>query len=120
VRNTARCAAVTMLRNGRSRSPKYAAFHLQYCAGRVASDGRVLERSVLLVDPYPAFGAPRIDETNLVEHQTFELASDQSRTLLGRTIRTVQTNLNQVYAALGDFFVSHCPSISELLHPGMN
>jgi hypothetical protein len=104
-------------------SPKsawYLAFHLQYCSGRVAPDGRVLERSVLPVDPYPASGATHTDETSLVEHQAFELASDQSRTLLGRTIRQVQTNLNQVYAALGDFFVSHCPSTSELLHPGMN
>jgi ABC-type transporter Mla subunit MlaD len=50
----------------------------------------------------------------------FELVSDQSRTLLGRTARKVQTDLNQVYAALGDFLVDRSPSISELLHPGMN
>jgi hypothetical protein len=96
------------------------AFRQQYCSGRVAPDGRVLERSVLLIDPYPSSGATGIDATCLVEHQTFELASDQSRTLLGRTTRKVQTNLNQVYAALGNFFVDRCPSISDLLHPGMN
>lgn len=98
----------------------YLAFQRQYCPGRVAPDGRVMDRSVLLIDPYPDPGAPATDETSLVQHQSFELTSDQSRTLLARTTRKVQTNLNQVYAALGDFFVGRCPSISELLHPGMN
>jgi hypothetical protein len=96
------------------------AFQQQYCAGRVAADGRVMERSVLLIDPYPNLGASSTVEVSLVAHQTFELASDQSRTVLARTTRKVQTNLNQVYAALGDFLVSRCPSISALLHPGTN
>jgi hypothetical protein len=98
----------------------YLAFQQRYCSGRVAADGRVMERSVLLIDPYPDPGAASTDATSLVAHQTFELASEQSRTLLGRTTRRAQTNLNQVYTALGDFFVGRCPSISELLHPGMN
>lgn len=97
----------------------YQAFQQQYYPGRVAPDGRIMERSVLVIDPYPDSGAPST-ETRFVEHHTFELASEQSRTLLGRTTRKVQTNLNQVYAALGDFFVGRGPSISELLHPGMN
>lgn len=104
-------------------SPKsawYRAFRQQYCSGRVASDGHVLERSVLLIDPYPACGTAGTGQTRLVEHERFELASDQSRTLLVRTGRKVQTNLNQVYAALGKFFVDRCPSTNELLHPGMN
>jgi hypothetical protein len=104
-------------------SPKSAwclAFQKQYCSGRVSPDGRVLVRDVLLIDAHPAFRSTDIDESSLVEHQAFELASDQSRTLVGRTTRKVQTNLNQVYAALGDFYVGRCPSTSELLHPGMN
>lgn len=96
------------------------AFQQQYCAGRIAADGRVMERSVLLIDPYPDSGVPSTVGVSLVAHQSFELASDQSRTVLGRTTRKVQTSLNQVYAALGDFFASQCPSISALLHPGMN
>lgn len=104
-------------------SPKsvwYQALQQHYCSGRIAPDGRVMERRVLLIDPYPDPGAISTDATGLVEHQTFELTSEQSRILLGRTVRKVQTNLNQVYAALGEFFVGRCPSISELLHPGMN
>jgi hypothetical protein len=98
----------------------YQAFQQQYCSGRIAPDGRVLERTVLPVDPYPASGAADGAKSNLPERQTFELVSDQSRTLLGRTARKVQTDLNQVYAAMGDFLVDRSPSTSELLHPGMN
>lgn len=101
-------------------SPWRLAFRQQYCSGRVALDGSMLERSVLLIDPYPASEASGTDETCFVVHQTFELVSDQSRTLLGRTTRKVQTSLNQVYAALGNFFVDRCSSTQELLHPGMN
>lgn len=104
-------------------SPKsawYLAFRQQYCSGRVSPNGRILERDVLRIDPHPASRATDIEASSLVEHQTFELASDHSRTLFGRTTRHVQTSLNQVYAALGDFFVGHSPSTSELLHPWMN
>lgn len=95
-------------------------FQQRYCSGRVSQDGKVLERDVLLIDPQPAPGATDVEESSLVEHQSFELTSDQSRALLGRTTRKVQTNLNQVYASLGDFFVGRCLSTSELLHPGMS
>jgi hypothetical protein len=94
-------------------------FQQQYCSGRVSPDGRILARSVLLIDPYPVQGAPGVDEEGLVQQQRFDLVSDQSRTLLGRTARGVQTRLNQVYAALGEFFVGNCPSVHELLHPRM-
>lgn len=98
------------------RSTWYPAFQENYCSGRVSRDGRVLQRHVLFVDPYPAFGVIDIG-AGLVERQTFELVSEQSRILLGRTAQSVQARLNQVYAALGDFFVDRCPSVSELLHP---
>lgn len=100
-------------------SPKsiwYPAFQENYCSGRVSRDGRVLQRHVLFVNPYPPSGAIDIG-ADLVEPQTFELVSEQSRIHLGRTARSVQARLNQVYAALGDFFVDRCPSVSELLHP---
>jgi len=98
----------------------YQVFQQQYCSGRIAPDGRVLERNVLLIDPHPASRATDGEKRNPLERQTFELVSDQSRTLLGRRARKVQTDLNQVYTALGDFFVGRCSSVSELLHPGMN
>jgi hypothetical protein len=103
-------------------SPKsewYQACQKQYCAGLVSPDGRVLERTVLLLDPYPSHGAAGIEENNPVQLQTFELVSEQSRAVLGRTTRQVQVKLNQVYAALGNFFVHHCPSVKDLLHPSM-
>jgi hypothetical protein len=93
-------------------------FQQQYCSGRVAPDGRILARNVLLIDPYPAPDSQEVNGEGLVQ-QRFDLASDQSRTLLGRTARGVQTRLNQVYAALGEFFVGNCPSVHELLHPRM-
>lgn len=94
-------------------------FQQQYCSGRISPDGRILARSVLLIDPYPAPDAPEVNGEGLVQQQRFDLASDQSRTLLGRTARGVQTRLNQVYAVLGEFFVGNCPSVHELLHPRM-
>jgi hypothetical protein len=95
------------------------AFQQKYCSGRVSPDGRILARSVLPIDPHPTPDAPAGDEEGLVQQQRFDLVSDQSRTLLGRTARGVQTGLNQVYAALGEFFVGNCPSVHELLHPRM-
>jgi hypothetical protein len=85
-----------------------------YRSGCVAADGRTLARTVLSIDPHPAQW--RGDEAP-VEQQQFELASEYARTLNGRTIRQVQTALNQVYAALGECFVQRCPSVSALLHP---
>lgn len=75
---------------------------------------------MLPLDPHPAVRAGGSRDAGFVEHQTFELVSERSRALLGRTGRKVQTDLNQVYAALGDFLADRCPSARELLHPGMN
>jgi hypothetical protein len=97
----------------------YLAFQSQYRSGRVAADGHFLERSVLLLDPYHPDGLANADGTNLVQRQTFELTSERSRTVLGRTARQVQVRLNQVYAALGNFFVEHCAAVTDLLHPSL-
>lgn len=97
----------------------YAAFQEHYCSGRVTADGRILGRNTLLIDSHPAFAQAGTAEKTLVERQTFELVSAQSRALLARTARSVQTKLNQVLAALGRFFADHCPSVSALLHPSM-
>jgi hypothetical protein len=101
------------------KSPWYRAFQTQYCAGRVSVDGRVLERTVLTIDPYSQLAETDSKAGNFAERQTFDLASTQSRSLHGRMARQVLATLNQVYAALGDFFVTHCPSVRELLHPCM-
>jgi hypothetical protein len=85
-----------------------------YRSGCVAPDGRMLARTVLRIDPHPAQW--RGDEAS-VEQQQFELSSEYVRTVNGRTVRQVQTALNQVYAALGECFVQRCPSVSALLHP---
>jgi hypothetical protein len=89
----------------------------EYCAGHIAPDGLVLDRTALLIDPYPIDRVPDIQEKNLLQRQRFRLLPMQSRTLLGVTSREVQVKLNQVYAALGEFFVSQCPSVTDLLHP---
>jgi hypothetical protein len=100
-------------------SPWYRAFQTQYCSGRVSVDGRILERTVLTIDPHSHFEETDSKAGNFAERQTFELASTQSCSHHGRTVRKVLATLNQVYAALGDFFVTHCPSVRELLHPWM-
>ena len=92
----------------------YRGVQAHYRSGCVAPDGRTLARTVLPIDPHP--GQWRGDEAP-VEQQQFELASEHARTVNGRTIRQVQTTLNQVYAALGECFVQRCPSVSALLHP---
>jgi len=96
----------------------YAAFHEHYRAGRISPDGQVLERSVLPLDPLPPHAVTTIDALT-VTGEMFDLVSAQSQTVLGRTSRNVQEKLNQVYAALGAFFVANCPSVRELLHPQM-
>jgi hypothetical protein len=97
----------------------YQACQKQYRAGLVSPGGRVLERTISPLDPYHSEGAAVIEENNPVQQQTFEMVSEQSRVVLGRTARQVQVKLNQVYAALGNFFVDHCPSVKDLLHPSM-
>jgi hypothetical protein len=92
----------------------YQGVQAHYRSGCVAPDGRMLARTVLPIDPHPAQW--RGDEAS-VEQQQFELASEYARTVNGRTVRQVQTALNQVYAALGECFVQRCPSVSALLHP---
>lgn len=98
-------------------SPCYLAVQQRYCAGRVSLDGLVLRRAHVPLDPMPDAAAIATPGQDLVHQQEFELGSPQSRILLTRTARQVQTRLNQVYAALGESFVTHCPSVSELLHP---
>lgn len=85
-----------------------------YRSGCVAPDGRTLARTVLPMDLQPAQWQG--DEAR-VEWQQFELAAEHARVVNGRTIRQVQTALNQVYAALGRCFVQRCPSVAALLHP---
>lgn len=92
----------------------YRSVQAHYRSGCVAPDGRTLARTVLPIDPHPArWGG---DEAS-IEQQQFELAPAYMRTLNDRTIRQVQTALNQVYAALGGCFVQRCPSVGALLHP---
>lgn len=102
-----------------AKSPWYRAFQAQYCSGRVTVDGRILERTALTIDPHSRVAETASKAGNFAERQTFELASTRSCSLHGRTARKVLATLNQVYAALGDFFVTHCPSVRELLHPCM-
>jgi len=97
----------------------FAAFQERYRAGRISSEGRVLERSVLFLDPVPRHGGSGIDALTVTGDQKFDLVSAQSRLVLGRTSRNVQEKLNHVYAALGAFLVANCPSVQELLHPRM-
>lgn len=89
-----------------------------YRAGHVSPNGRVLERTVLLLDPCPSQEAG-IGEKNPVEKHTFDLASGQSQAVLARAARQVQMTLNQVYTALGSSFAQHCPSVKDLLYPSM-
>lgn len=91
----------------------YRGLQRHYRSGCVASDGRTLARTVLPIGPHPAQW--REDAAPVEQH--FELGSEYARTLYGRTIRQVQMALNQVYAALGAFFVQRCPSPGALLHP---
>lgn len=91
----------------------YRGLQRHYRSGCIAPDGRTLARTVLPIDPHPAQW--RADEAPV--EQQFELASAYARTLHGRTIRQVQMALNQVYAALGTWFVQRCPSVGALLHP---
>jgi hypothetical protein len=95
-------------------SPWYRGVQAHYRSGCVAPDGRTLARTVLPIDPHSAQWHG--DEAP-VERQQFELAPEYAHTLNGRTIRQVQTALNQVYAALGARFVQQCPSVGALLHP---
>jgi hypothetical protein len=87
---------------------------MNYRSGCVAPDGCTLSRTVLAIDPLPT---GRLGDEIPVEHQQFEVAPAYARTVNGRTIRQVQSALNQVYAALGECFVQHCPSVGALLHP---
>jgi hypothetical protein len=96
------------------RSCWYRGLQEHYRSGCIAPDGRTLARTVLPIDLHAAQW--REGETT-VEQQQFELSSMQARTLNGRTIRQVQTALNQVYAALGKCFVERCPSVGALMHP---
>lgn len=93
----------------------YAAFQGHYCAGRVLANGHTLERRVLAIDPQPVL--PAAGATHITELQLFDLAPVQSCTRLGHNSRQVQSRLNQVYAAMGAFFVANCPSVADLLHP---
>jgi hypothetical protein len=98
----------------------YQVCQAQYCAGHIRPDGLVLDRTALLIDPYPIDRVPDIAEKNFLQRQRFRLLPMQSRTLLRVTSREVQVRLNQVYAALGEFFVSRCPSVTDLLHPSID
>jgi hypothetical protein len=98
-------------------SPWYLASEQHYCSGRVFADGLVLRRTCVPLDPLPDAAVMAAQGQDLVHRQTFGLGSQRSRGLLVRTARQVQTRLNQVYAALGAFFVARCPSVTELLHP---
>lgn len=92
----------------------YRGVQAHYRSGCITPDGRTLARTVLPIDPHQ--NGLRGNEAT-VDQQRFDLVSDSARTHNGRTTRQVQTALNQVYAALGDYLVRNCPSVSALLHP---
>lgn len=92
----------------------YRGVQAHYRSGCITPDGRTLARTVLPIDPHQ--NRLRGDEV-IVDQQLFDIASDRASTQNGQTTRQVQTALNQVYAALGDYLVRNCPSVSALLHP---
>jgi hypothetical protein len=103
-------------------SPKsawYMALNEQYFSGRISANGRMLERNALLLDPVPTYRVLDIEEKHLAPWQNFDLTSEESRTVLVRTVNQVQKRLGEVYAAVGSHFVSNCLSVKELLHPSM-
>jgi hypothetical protein len=101
-------------------SPKsawYMASHDRYCAGQISADGLLFSRTPLIIDPHPTYRVNDIDDKQLAPSQTFYLSSEQARAELVVASKQVHNNLTEVYVCLGSFFVAHCTSVRELLHP---
>lgn len=95
----------------------YQMCQVQFCAGHIAPDGLVMDRTALLIDRYPVDRVADIQGKNLLQRQRFRLLPMQSRAPLELTRRDVQAKLNRVHAALRQFLLSRSPSVTAPLPP---
>jgi hypothetical protein len=91
-------------------------FFGEYSAGTVSIDGLVLNRTIQLLDRDPMDRIHDIAEKNLVQHQSFDIATEATRRVLGESARQAAKLVGQVTGEMGEFFSQRC-TIKELLHP---
>ena len=98
------------------KSEWYQVFRSDYCPGRVSTDGKTLERTILKTDPAPPDRIHDLGEKNLYARQCFDIGTSAARTSLAQAIARVEEEHAQVERAMTAFFLAHC-SIDKLLHP---
>lgn len=89
-------------------------FLQDYCAGKLSNDGKVLERSVLFLDPQPTYRMFDVHEKGLLQRQRFDIAAD--RAALADASRQLQRRIGTVQAAMMRRLSEQC-KIADLLHP---
>lgn len=98
------------------KSSWYQAFRTAYHAGRIAADGRSMERTILVLEPdtLERIGSPQ--EQFLTWHQVYDLADENVFRGLQAAARETAEIHTRVLRAYGQHFVAHC-RIEDLLHP---
>jgi hypothetical protein len=98
------------------KSEWFHSFFEEYSAGAVSADSLTLERTIQLFDPTPTYRIEDIIEKNLVQHHSFELATEGARQTLVDIGRQAAKLVDEVCHEMGEFLVQRC-TIKELLHP---
>jgi hypothetical protein len=95
----------------------YQACITRYCAGRVSPDGARLDRTILLLEPHPPERIDQaVDETWLLRHQVFDIASDDGRRALALAAEDVLDAHARTSGAMCRHLLAHC-DIADLAHP---
>jgi hypothetical protein len=98
------------------KSAWYQALHDDYCAGRLAEGGRVLERTILVLDPDPPERIEDLGAGDLLRRQRFAAGTPAARAALADAVRAAEQEHARTWTAMKDFFLAHC-TLEDLLHP---
>lgn len=91
-------------------------FFEDYSSGTVTTDGLTLERTIQLLDPVPIYRIEDILEKNLIQRQSFDLATEEARLTLRDIGHEAAKLVANVGNEMGELLVQRC-TIKELLHP---
>lgn len=98
------------------KSAWYQALYAEYCAGKVSTDGRVLERVILTMDRDPPERIENLGAPNLLHHQRFDIGTHETRAALQRAVQKVEAEHAKTCAAMQELFLAHC-TVQDLIYP---
>jgi hypothetical protein len=94
----------------------YQALYGEYCPGKVSTDGRVLERTILTMDLDPPERVENLWAPSLLHQQRFDVSTSEARGALRRAVREVESAHARTCGAMKDLFVEHC-TVQDLIYP---